>query len=98
MSEEILINVTPQEIRIAIVDNGILQEVHIERTQKRGLVGSVFKGLVSRVLPGMQAAFIDIGLDRTGFLHSSDIIVNAEHDHKKKESEQIQPIESIINE
>ena len=99
MSEEILINVTPQEIRIAIVDNGILQEVHIERTQKRGLVGSIFKGLVSRVLPGMQAAFIDIGLDRTGFLHSSDIIINnAEHDHKQKESEQIQPIESIINE
>ena len=99
MSEEILINVTPQEIRIAIVDNGILQEVHIERTQKRGLVGSIFKGLVSRVLPGMQAAFIDIGLDRTGFLHSSDIIINnAKHDHKQKESEQIQPIESIINE
>ena len=96
MSEEILINVTPQETRIAIVDNGVLQEVHIERTQRRGLEGSVFKGLVSRVLPGMQAAFIDIGLDRTGFLHSSDII--NEHDYDKEESEEIRPIESIINE
>ena len=84
MSEEILINVTPQETRIAVVDNGVLQEVHIERTQKRGLVGSVFKGLVSRVLPGMQAAFIDIGLDRTGFLHSSDIINEHDYDKEKR--------------
>ena len=71
MSEEILINVTPQETRVSVVENGILQEVHIERTQKRGLVGNIFKGRVSRVLPGMQAAFIDVGLERTGFLHSS---------------------------
>ena len=99
MSEEILINVTPQETRVAVVDNGVLQEVHIERTQKRGLVGNIFKGRVSRVLPGMQAAFIDIGLERTGFLHSSDIVANnAEYDHEKKEAEQIQPIESVINE
>ena len=76
MSEEILINVTPQETRVCVVENGILQEVHIERTQKRGLVGNIFKGRVSRVLPGMQAAFIDIGLERTGFLHSSDIVSN----------------------
>ncbi|MEE9552043.1 MAG: ribonuclease E/G, partial [Gammaproteobacteria bacterium] len=74
MSEEILINVTPQETRIAVVENGMLQEVFIERLQKRGLVGNIFKGRTSRVLPGMQAAFIDIGLERTGFLHTSDII------------------------
>lgn len=74
MSEEILINVTPQETRVAAVDNGILQDVYIERSQKRGLVGNIFKGSVSRVLPGMQAAFIDIGLERTGFLHTSDIV------------------------
>ena len=73
MSEEILINVTPQETRVAVVENGVLQEVYIERTRKRGLVGNIFKGCVSRVLPGMQAAFIDIGLERTGFLHLSDI-------------------------
>ena len=74
MSEEILINVTPQETRVAVVENGVLQEVYIERARKRGLVGSIFKGRVSRVLPGMQAAFVDIGLERTGFLHLSDII------------------------
>lgn len=74
MSEEILINVSPQETRVAIVENGLLQEVHIERTSKRGLVGNIFKGKVSRVLPGMQSAFIDIGLDRAGFLHVSDIV------------------------
>jgi len=73
MSEEILINVTPQETRVAVVENGVLQEVYIERSQKRGIVGNIFKGRVSRILPGMQAAFIDIGLERTGFLHSSDI-------------------------
>lgn len=74
MSEEILINVSLQETRVAIVENGLLQEVHIERSSKRGLVGNIFKGIVSRVLPGMQSAFIDIGLDRAGFLHVSDIV------------------------
>ena len=74
MSEEILINVTPQETRVAVVENGILQEIYIERSQKLGLVGSIFKGSVSRVLPGMQAAFINIGLEKTGFLHASDIL------------------------
>ena len=97
MSEEILINVTPQETRVAVVENGVLQEVHIERTQKRGLVGSIFKGRVSRILPGMQAAFIDIGLERTGFLHTSDIVGNkTEHDSEQNGSEQTHPIESII--
>ena len=74
MSEEILINVTPHETRVAVVENGVLHDVYIERTRKRGLVGNIYKGKVSRVLPGMQAAFIDIGLERTGFLHASDIV------------------------
>ncbi|MEX2353776.1 MAG: ribonuclease E/G, partial [Gammaproteobacteria bacterium] len=74
MSDEILINVTPQETRVGIIENGLLQELHIERSNKRGLVGNIYKGKVSRVLPGMQSAFIDIGLDRTGFLHISDIV------------------------
>jgi ribonuclease G len=74
MSEEILINVTPQETRVAVVENGVLQEVYIERSMKRGLVGKIFKGRVSRILPGMQAAFIDVGMERTGFLHLADII------------------------
>src|SRR3569833_2932967 len=74
MSEEILINVTPQETRIALVEIGVRQEVHIERARRRGLVGNIYKGHVSRVLPGMQAAFVGIGLERAAFLHASDII------------------------
>lgn len=73
MSEELLINVTPQETRVAYIENGVLQEVHIERARKRGLVGNIYKGKVCRVLPGMQAAFVEVGLDRTAFLHVSDI-------------------------
>lgn len=73
MSEEILINVTPQETRVAVVENGVLQEVLIERARCRGLVGNIYKGVVCRVLPGMQAAFIDVGLERAAFLHASDI-------------------------
>jgi len=71
--EEILINVTPSEVRAALLENGILQEVHVERLARRGVISNIYKGRVSRVLPGMQAAFIDIGLERTGFLHVSDI-------------------------
>lgn len=71
--EEILVNVTPREVRAALLENGILQEVHIERASKRGLISNIYKGIVSRVLPGMQAAFVDIGLERTAFLHASDI-------------------------
>jgi len=74
MSEEILINVTPRETRVAVVENGMLQEVHIERAAKRGYVGSIYHGRVSRVMPGMQAAFVDIGLDRAAFLHAYDIM------------------------
>ncbi|MEM9172773.1 MAG: ribonuclease G [Pseudomonadota bacterium] len=73
MREEILVNVTQSEQRAAIVENGILQEVFIDRASRRGLVGNLYKGQVKRVLPGMQAAFIEIGLERTAFLHASDI-------------------------
>lgn len=76
MSEEILINVTPQETRVAVVENGVLQEVHIERTRNRGIVGNIYKGKVCRILPGMQAAFVEIGLDRAAFLQVSDIRSN----------------------
>ena len=74
MSEEILINVTPRETRVAVVENGMLQELHIERASRRGVVGNIYKGRVQRVMPGMQAAFVEIGLDRAAFLHASDII------------------------
>jgi ribonuclease G len=73
VSIEILVNVAPSETRAAILDNGVVQEVYIERTSRRGLVSNLYKGRVSRVLPGMQAAFVEIGLGRTAFLHAADI-------------------------
>jgi len=73
MSSEILINITPMETRVALVEDGVLQEVSVERTQNRGIVGNIYKGKVVRVLPGMQAAFVDIGLEKAGFLHVDDI-------------------------
>ena len=85
MSEELLINVTPQETRVAYVENGVLQEVHIERARKRGLVGNIYRGKVSRVLPGMQAAFIEMGLERTAFLHVSDIAVSSDRNNDNGE-------------
>ena len=72
-SQDILINWAPQETRVAIVENGAVQELHVERTLERGLVGNVYLGKVARVLPGMQSAFIDIGLERAAFLHVADL-------------------------
>ena len=87
MTEEILINVTPREVRAALVENGVLQEVMVERASRRGLISNIYKGRVSRVLPGMQAAFIDAGLERTAFLHASDIASHAHEDPVDRESE-----------
>jgi ribonuclease G len=78
MSNEILINASPVEIRVAVIENGLLQEVLIERSQRRGLVGNIYRGKVLRVLPGMQSAFVDIGLERASFLHVGDIIRKGE--------------------
>ncbi|MFT4198763.1 MAG: ribonuclease E/G, partial [Pseudoxanthomonas sp.] len=77
MSEEILVNVTPRETRVAVVENGMLQELHIERGWRRGIVGNIYKGQVQRVMPGMQAAFVEIGQERAAFLHASDIVRQA---------------------
>ena len=73
ISKEILINVTPQETRVAILENGMLHEMYVERSRSRGIVGNVYRGKVARVLPGMEAAFIEIGLERAAFLHVSDV-------------------------
>lgn len=104
MSEEILINITPQETRVAIVENGMLQELQIERVGKRGLVGKIFKGCVSRVMPGMDAAFVDIGLSKAAFIHSSDVAYLPKSsrlpniDSNKYDEKVIQPSnESITN-
>ncbi len=80
MSEDILINITPQETRVALVMQGAVQELHIERTLSRGMAGNVYLGKVVRVLPGMQSAFIDIGLERAAFLHVADIWEARAHD------------------
>src|SRR4051794_7350014 len=71
--QDILINWAPQETRVAVVENGAVQELHIERALERGLVGNIYAGRVARVLPGMQSAFIEIGLERAAFLHVADI-------------------------
>jgi len=73
MKEEILINATPREVRAAVLDDGVLQELLVERVSRSSLLGNIYKGKVSRVLPGMQAAFVEIGLQRTAFLHASDL-------------------------
>ena len=85
MSKEILVNVTPQETRVAILENGVLQELYIERSRNKGLVGNIYKGRVCRVLPGMEAAFVEIGLERAAFLHVSDVAPygNGEHGQEK---------------
>jgi ribonuclease G len=80
MSEAILINITPQETRVALILQGAVQELHIERTASRGRTGNVYLGKVVRVLPGMQSAFIDIGLERAAFLHIADIWEARPHD------------------
>lgn len=83
MSEEILINVTPQETRVAIIEQGVLQELHVERATSLGLVGNIYRGKVCRVLPGMQSAFVEIGLQRAAFLHVADILECCSPDKEK---------------
>ena len=73
--QDILINWTPQETRVAVIEHGAVQDLHVERTLERGLVGNIYAGRVARVLPGMQSAFIDIGLERAAFLHVADVQV-----------------------
>ena len=91
MNEQILINVTPQESRVAILEQGAVQELHVERGSNRGLVGNVYLGRVGRVLPGMQSAFIEIGLARAAFLHVAEVWSG------NKTAEQ-KPIEKLLHE
>jgi len=98
MSQEILVNITPQETRVAVVENGVLQEVFVERARKRGLVGNIYKGKVIRVLPGMQAAFVDVGLERAAFLHAADIIREPSEAALSDEKPDIPPITSLVRE
>ena len=90
--QDILINCSPRETRVAILVDGILEDLHIERAASRGLVGNVYVGKVLRVLPGMQSAFVDIGLERTAFLHVLDI------EGARQENGEYRPIEKLIGE
>ena len=92
MSDEILINVTPQETRVAVMQQGVVQDLHIERGSHLGMVSNVYVGRVKRVLPGMQSAFIDIGLERSAFLHVADIWEN------RSSGDAAQPIEKMLHE
>ena len=89
MTEEILINVTPQETRVAVAGSGVVQELLIERAATRGLVGNIYRGRVARVLPGMQSAFVEIGLERAAFLHVADI---------RENKDSARPIEKLLAE
>jgi ribonuclease G len=90
--EDILINFTPQETRVAVMYQGVVQELHIERNASRGLVGNIYIGRVVRILPGMQSAFVDVGLQRTAFLHVADIW------EPRNAGEPARPIERILHE
>jgi ribonuclease G len=92
VTEEILVNVTPQETRVAVIEQGVAQEVHVERAASRGLVGNIVMGRVIRVLPGMQSAFIDIGGERAAFLHVADMRAH------RGNGEQPTPIERLLGE
>jgi len=95
MTHEILINVTPQEARVAMLEQAVVQELHVERASARGLVGNIYLGRVARVLPGMQSAFVEIGLERAAFLHIADIWEHRQNGHGGGEH---RPIERILNE
>ncbi|MCJ8313421.1 MAG: ribonuclease G [Saccharospirillaceae bacterium] len=93
MNSEILINVTPMETRVAIVENGAVQELFVERAQSRGIVANIYQGKVIRVLPGMQAAFVDIGLEKAAFIHVADIL-----DKGAQNGEEAKPIGYLLRE
>lgn len=99
MSEEVLVNVTPMECRVAAVENGVVQELYIERTARRGMVGNICKGRVVRVLPGMQAAFVEVGHERTAFIHANDIVwpeVDGERERPPLISELLHEGQSVV--
>jgi ribonuclease G len=93
VSEEVLVNITPQETRVAVIQAGAVQELLIERVANRGLVGNIYMGRVVRVLPGMQSAFVEVGLERAAFLHVADI-----WEQRKPNGEPAKPIEKVLAE
>jgi ribonuclease G len=98
MQQDILINWSPQETRVAVIEHGALQELQVERSLERGLVGNVYLGKVARVLPGMQSAFVDIGLEKAAFLHVADLMssINSRHADADMPAAPPQPIEKQL--
>ncbi|GAA4331807.1 ribonuclease G [Pigmentiphaga soli] len=94
MTEDILINISPYETRVAVIQQGAVQELHLERTSQKGYVGNVYLGKVARVLPGMQSAFIDIGLGRAAFLHIADI--RESRNERAHGGQHLTPIEKLL--
>src|SRR4026207_1346507 len=101
LTTEILIKVAPRDNRAALIENGVLTELFVERQSRRGIVSNLYKGRVQRVLPGMQAAFIDVGLERTAFLHAADIAApspeNTLTGNGSKELGQVEDIRRLVN-
>ncbi|MGQ0501035.1 MAG: ribonuclease G [Panacagrimonas sp.] len=98
MSTEILVNIGQQETRVALVEGGAAQEIYIQRASRHGLVGNIYKGVVQRVLPGMQAAFIEIGLERTAFLHVADMLHPMGNGHAPGEPpREMPPIQTLLH-
>lgn len=96
---ELLVNVTPSETRVALIQMGSLREVHVEREDKRGIVSNIYKGRITRVLPGMQSAFVDIGLEKAAFLHASDIVSHTECvDESEKKQFVVKDISELVRE
>src|SRR5512134_1499808 len=73
MPRDLVVTTNPRETRIALLEDGVVSEIFLEREAQRGIVGSIYKGRVTRVLPGMQSAFVDLGLERDAFLHAADV-------------------------
>lgn len=96
MSDEILINISPTERRVAVVENGLLQELYLERSGESSYVGNIYLGRVERVLPGMQAAFVHIGLERTAFLHAADVVPRRADIDEDGEPAAIPPITELL--
>ena len=98
MSKELVISATPHETRVAILEDGHLCEIYIEREKEFALVGSIYKGRVTRVLPGMQSAFVDIGRDTDAFLYVSDFLEHLEeYDHVPVEEDKVQRPAPVIS-
>ena len=97
MAEEIIISVSPHETRVAVAEQGLLQEIFIERNHTRGTVGNIYRGKVARVLPGMQSAFVDIGQPRAAFMHITDLVDSHDAVPRNREAQEYPPINKILH-